>query len=84
MRKIVVVEHLSLDGVMQAPGRPDEDRTGGFTHGGWAAADIDDVMMTRMAKGMGGAELRFGRRAATIRRGGHEPNLERVRVEDVT
>ena len=37
MRKIVVCTNLSLDGVMQAPGRPDEDTRGGFTRGGWAA-----------------------------------------------
>src|SRR3954469_6017230 len=36
MRKVVVVNNLTLDGVMQAPGRPDEDRRGGFAHGGWA------------------------------------------------
>lgn len=36
MSKIVVVENLSLDGVMQAPGRADEDLRGGFAHGGWA------------------------------------------------
>src|ERR1700704_2970906 len=37
MRKIVVTNSLTLDGVMQAPGRPDEDRRGGFEYGGWAA-----------------------------------------------
>ncbi len=37
MRKIIVFTNLTLDGVMQAPGRPDEDLRGGFTHGGWAA-----------------------------------------------
>ena len=36
MRKIAAVESISLDGVMQAPGRPDEDERGGFAHGGWA------------------------------------------------
>jgi dihydrofolate reductase len=36
MRKVVVFTNLTLDGVMQAPGRPDEDRRGGFAHGGWA------------------------------------------------
>jgi len=37
MRKIIVFTNLTLDGVMQAPGRPDEDRRGDFKHGGWAA-----------------------------------------------
>ncbi len=41
MGKIVVFESLSLDGVMQAPARPDEDRRGGFTHGGWATRYVD-------------------------------------------
>lgn len=38
MGRIVVVENVSLDGVMQSPGRPDEDTRGGFDRGGWAAA----------------------------------------------
>ena len=37
MRKIVATINLTLDGVMQAPGRPDEDPRDGFEHGGWAA-----------------------------------------------
>jgi dihydrofolate reductase len=37
MGKIIIFTNLTLDGVMQAPGRPDEDRRSGFTHGGWAA-----------------------------------------------
>lgn len=36
MRKVVVFTNLTLDGVMQAPGRPDEDRRGDFQYGGWA------------------------------------------------
>jgi dihydrofolate reductase len=63
MRKILVVNHLTLDGVMQAPGRPDEDRRDGFEHGGWAMADNDPVMMQAMGQGMGqGGPLLFGRR----------------------
>ena len=63
MSNVVVVNHLTLDGVMQAPGRPDEDRRGGFEHGGWARAYHDPVMMQAMGKGMAqGADLLFGRR----------------------
>lgn len=42
--RIVVLSHVTLDGVMQAPGRPDEDTRDGFTHGGWAAARSDDAV----------------------------------------
>lgn len=43
MRKIIVLSMISLDGVMQAPGGPDEDRSGGFKHGGWVAPYGDEV-----------------------------------------
>jgi dihydrofolate reductase len=48
MRRIVTAAFVSLDGVMQAPGGPDEDPTGGFKHGGWTAALWDDVIGTAM------------------------------------
>ena len=35
MRKVIVLEHISLDGVIQAPGGPEEDTSGGFAYGGW-------------------------------------------------
>jgi dihydrofolate reductase len=50
MRKLVVNAFVSLDGVMQAPGGPEEDPTGGFTHGGWSANYWDDEMMGQMAE----------------------------------
>jgi dihydrofolate reductase len=43
MRKIIVAGFVSLDGVMQAPGTPTEDPTGGFEHGGWLVPLMDDV-----------------------------------------
>ena len=53
MSKLVVFNHVTLDGVMQAPGRPDEDRRGGFEHGGWARPYSDAVMGTAQARGHG-------------------------------
>jgi dihydrofolate reductase len=44
MSKVVLFENLTLDGVMQAPGRPDEDRRDGFEHGGWAMPYADAVL----------------------------------------
>jgi dihydrofolate reductase len=60
MRKLVVNTFMSLDGVMQAPGGPEEDPTGGFTHGGWAVDHFDDEMLQRMAES-GPYELLLGR-----------------------
>ncbi len=63
MRRIIVFNSLSLDGVMQAPGRPDEDRRGGFKHGGWALPYSDPAMGKAVGESMattGG--LLFGRR----------------------
>jgi dihydrofolate reductase len=48
MRTLMVTAFISLDGVVQAPGGPDEDRDGGFAHGGWAAPHIDDEVLGRM------------------------------------
>jgi len=63
MRKVVVFESITLDGVMQAPGRPDEDQRGGFTRGGWATAYSDPVIGSVAAEGMSkGSALLFGRR----------------------
>ncbi|HEY9377582.1 MAG TPA: dihydrofolate reductase family protein, partial [Jiangellaceae bacterium] len=63
MRKIVVINHLSLNGVMQAPGRADEDRRDGFEHGGWASPNTDEVMGRVMGEGMAqGGPLLLGRR----------------------
>lgn len=50
--KIIMTNHVTLDGVMQSPGGPDEDRSGGFDRGGWAAGDNDEVMAEKMARAM--------------------------------
>jgi dihydrofolate reductase len=61
--KIVVVMQLSLDGVMQAPGRPDEDTRDGFERGGWALPQMDKVIGKVMGEGMAsGGALLLGRR----------------------
>lgn len=51
MARIIVNNSVTLDGVMQAPARPDEDERGGFTHGGWAVPYADAVMMEKAAEG---------------------------------
>ena len=77
MRKVVVINHVSLDGVMQAPGRPDEDTRDGFVHGGWAIPRNDEHMGAKTAERMGDDRaFLFGRRSyegmldAWNRRGG--------------
>ncbi len=52
MRKIIVLEHISLDGVIQAPGGPDEDTSGGFAYGGWSAPYSDEILGTLLRKQM--------------------------------
>jgi dihydrofolate reductase len=44
MRRLLVLEHISMDGVIQAPGGPDEDRSGGFAYGGWIGPYADEVV----------------------------------------
>jgi dihydrofolate reductase len=63
MREITVFNSVTLDGVTQAPGRPDEDTRGGFANGGWAAPYMDEVMGRVAAEGMAGpGALLLGRR----------------------
>jgi dihydrofolate reductase len=52
MRKVIVLEFITLDGVIQAGGGPDEDTSGGFKYGGWQAPYSDDVIGTVMNKQM--------------------------------
>lgn len=61
--KVIVVNNVSLDGVMQAPAAPDEDQRGGFEHGGWTVPYGDEVMRRRMGEAMTGqGSLLLGRR----------------------
>ena len=63
MRTLVVIEFLSLDGVMQSLGGPDEDTEGGFRHGGWSQPYMDDVLMQSSLEGLKATDAYlFGRR----------------------
>jgi dihydrofolate reductase len=63
MSRLVVNANLTLDGVMQSPAGPDEDRRGGFERGGWAPPYFDHVMGDAAAEGIAkGGALLFGRR----------------------
>lgn len=67
MRKIVVLEHISLDGVIQAPGGKDEDTSGGFAHGGWVAPYSDEILGTALRKQMNSPfDLLVGRKTFDI------------------
>jgi len=69
MRKIIIQEFITLDGVMQAPGGPDEDTSSGFTFGGWTApyfADADVEAGQLMQKWMQPADLLLGRKTFDI------------------
>ena len=60
--RVVVINHVTLDGVMQAPGRADEDTRGGFAYGGWADRGNDEAMGASMTEHMGtGFSWLFGR-----------------------
>ncbi len=52
MRKVIVLEHISIDGVIQAPGGPDEDTSGGFTFGGWITKYSDEILGTAVRRQM--------------------------------
>ncbi len=63
MVKVIVMNQLTLDGVMQGPGRPDEDRRDGFARGGWAVSRGDAALGAKMGERMGGDRaFLFGRR----------------------
>jgi dihydrofolate reductase len=67
MRKLAVSTFLTLDGVMQGPGGPDEDPSGGFAHGGWTVNYWDDHMGERMSEWLGAPfDLLLGRKTWEI------------------
>jgi dihydrofolate reductase len=67
MPKIIVNAFLTLDGVMQAPGGPDEDPEGGFPHGGWQAPYADEAMGRRVVEGFADADgFLLGRKTCDI------------------
>jgi dihydrofolate reductase len=84
MRKIIVLAFLTLDGVMQAPGAPEEDTSGGFRYGGWIAPYSDEVSGRLMQKLMEPADLLLGRKTFEIfesywpKHAGHWPGINEV------
>jgi dihydrofolate reductase len=66
MRKIIVLSMITLDGVMQAPGGPEEDTSGGFKYGGWVAPYDDEVSGKLMQRLMKPSDLLLGRKTFQI------------------
>ena len=74
MRKLIVAEFITLDGVIQAPGGADEDTEGGFTHGGWTQPYWHDDIGTRFFEAISRADaLLLGRKTWEIHGGAFEP-----------
>ena len=66
MRKIIVLSFITLDGVMQAPGGPEEDTSGDFKYGGWSAPYSDEVSGKMMQKQMEPTDILLGRKTFEI------------------
>ncbi|MBC7536475.1 MAG: dihydrofolate reductase [Ferruginibacter sp.] len=66
MRKIIVLSFITLDGVMQAPGGPEEDTSNNFKFGGWSAPYGDEVLGKVMEQQMKSADLLLGRKTFDI------------------
>lgn len=66
MRKIIVLSMITLDGVMQAPGGPEEDTSGGFEYGGWTAPYSDEAVNKVFEKLLQPADLLLGRKTFEI------------------
>ena len=82
MRTIRIIEHISLDGVIQAPGGPDEDRSGGFAHGGWIVPHADPAIGEAIVAAHGDRfDLLLGRRTYDIW-AGYWPNVRNSPMAD--
>ena len=66
MRKIIVISMITLDGVLQAPGGPKEDTSGGFKYGGWTAPYGDEIYMKSLKKELQPANYLLGRKTFDI------------------
>src|SRR5262245_39481520 len=67
MRNIIAITQVTLDGVMQSPGGPEEDPRNGFTHGGWAMPFLDDAMSQTLGATIAGEfDMLLGRRTYEI------------------
>jgi dihydrofolate reductase len=67
MRKLIVLSFITLDGIMQAPGGPEEDPSGGFKYGGWSVGYFDESLGNIMAEQMGHPfDLLLGRKTYDI------------------
>lgn len=76
MRDLAILTFVTLDGVMQAPGMPDEDRSGGFAHGGWATPYWDEVMSQVGREAMAQPyDMLFGRKTYDLF-AGHWPDVK--------
>ena len=85
MRKIIVLSFITLDGVMQAPGGPEEDTSGGFSMGGWVTPYFDEAAGKVMEKQMKPADLLLGRKTFEIFAGyWPEHEAEWPGINDVT
>ena len=63
MRKVIVLSFMTLDGIIQAPGGPEEDTSGGFNYGGWTFPFFDEFAGTVMSEQMSNnADLLLGRK----------------------
>ncbi len=75
MRRIIVISMITLDGVLQAPGGPEEDTSGGFKYGGWTAGYDDEVASKVLEKQMQRTDYLLGRKTFGPPTGRNMPTL---------